>query len=62
MNPTFEYKNLDHVFVCRSSDRRSGIENRASELVKNKDLRQAEMLEKGQSLEDTRFISEFGCF
>jgi hypothetical protein len=63
MNPTSEYKNLDHVFVCRSSERRSGIENRASELVKNKDLRQAaEMLEKSQSLVDTKFCSKFGWF
>jgi hypothetical protein len=45
------------------SERRSGIENRAGEFVKNKDLHQAaEILEKSQLLEDTRFSNEFGYF
>jgi hypothetical protein len=69
MNPTFEYENLDHVFVCRSTERRlsnerrSGIENRASELVKNKNLRQVvEKLELSQSSDNTKFICEFSWF
>lgn len=63
MNPTLEYENLDHVFVCRSPERRSGIEKRASEPVKHGNLPQAtEMFEKSQTLESTRFINEFGWF
>ena len=69
MNPAFEYDDLDSVFVCRSTERRlsnerrSGIENRASELVKNKNLRQVvEKLELSQSSDNTKFICEFSWF
>jgi hypothetical protein len=69
VNPTFEYENLDHVLICRSTERRSanerrsGMENRASELVKNKNLRKAvERLELSSSLDNTKFICEFSCF
>jgi len=62
MNPTLEFEDLDNMVIYeRLSERRSGIEKRAGELVKNKDLYQAaEILEKTQSLEDTKFIGEFG--
>ena len=69
MNPTFGYESLDHVLICRSTERRSanerrsGMENRASELVKNKDLRQVvERLQLSPSLIDTKFICEFSWF
>jgi hypothetical protein len=45
----------------RLSERRSGIGRRDGELMKNKDFRQAaEMIEKTQSLENIKFVGEFG--
>jgi hypothetical protein len=69
MNSVFEYEYLDHVSVCRSTERRSmgerrsGIDNRVGNLVKNENVGpQVESSELVQSLDNTKFISEFGWF
>lgn len=62
MNPTLESEELDNIVIYeRLSERRSGIGRRDGEVMKNKDFRQAAgMIEKTQSLEDTKLVGEFG--
>ncbi len=65
MNTTIQSEiqpdNLNKMLSSLSPERRAEVEGRAEELAKNKDFREAaEQLEKSRSLEDIKFVSEFG--
>lgn len=65
MNTTFQSEiqsdNLTKMLASLSPERRAEVEERAEELAKNKDFRQAaEQLEQSPSLENVKFIGELG--
>jgi hypothetical protein len=62
MNPTLKPEDIDNMLIYeRTTERRSGIERRDGEQMKNRDLHQAaEKTEKPKSSKDNNFVGEFG--
>ncbi len=61
MNKTFQSEKLESVLSKLPPGQREEIEKRARELAMNEDFRRAAgILEKSESLENAKFVSELG--